>query len=118
MIPKSVPESAIQVNGTWDDFVIYWRPLEVPEIQGKSAGPLSYEVTILEHKNRASFVTEFPNVTVPWPVDPYSIIRIYIRGVTSWAVGSHTAVDLRTPADVPSEPTNLRVFRSTNRVCI
>lgn len=101
VVPYRIKKSQISLDGTWDDFTIYWQP-----VVNVNYGIVFYEVVFYQTKAESSkeldsMITMEPSYyfNVSKPINPYSRLTLSIRPFTYWASARPTVVNLTTPED-------------------
>ncbi|RWS19848.1 Proto-oncogene tyrosine-protein kinase ROS-like protein, partial [Leptotrombidium deliense] len=112
--PNRVLHSSIRVEGKWDNFTVYWNPVD-----NVNFGEIYYDFSVnvkgyTDSKlnvNR-NIITKNPYYNYPCThkLQPYSLLKVYIKSFTYWASGEGVSVDVFTPMSTPSKPQNPRVF--------
>lgn len=102
VIPESVNESTIQVEGKWNFFKISWKP-----IMSVTYGDVFYEVRFLNH---TSTQTEASIEIGDSALQPYTPINISIKAYTYWASSATVKTQIYSPSAPPSEPLHPRLF--------
>ncbi|KAF2358869.1 Fibronectin type III [Trinorchestia longiramus] len=118
VLPEAVDTSSVTSEGTWEDFVLTWKP-----VTNVNFTDVTYEVIteVLLDPNEVgedeasslrfvAFPME-PRVTIPWtPTRPFVPLRLSVRGVTSWGAGPRSVATLHSPPSLPGVPRALRYF--------
>lgn len=107
VIPEAIPNSSIQIIGTYKFFNITWDP-----VVNVNYGNVYYEIKIKSSKindlnaEQTENVYQFPANTL----EPYTSLDILIRAFTFWGSSQISKVTLHSPPGPPSDPTNPRVY--------
>nr|XP_027195085.1 proto-oncogene tyrosine-protein kinase ROS-like [Dermatophagoides pteronyssinus] len=120
VVPKSVDENSIQIQGTWENFTIKWNP-----VTNVNYGQVFYDLSLENDEDNAAikqsstnnnlnhFILNQTEFILPEhlkPSKPYAQIRIALRSFTYWASSRQVVATLHTPSSIPSKPRSVRVF--------
>lgn len=112
VIPEAIPNSSIQIIGTYKIFNITWE-----KIENVNYGSVFYEIKIKSPKmsdinaEQTENFFQFPTKTLDHhSLEPYTSLEIFIRAFTFWGSSPISKVTLHSPPGPPSEPTNPRVY--------
>lgn len=108
VIPEAIPNSSIQIIGTYKFFNITWD-----KIKNVNYGNVFYEIKIRSPKiaqdinaEQTENVFQFPaNTLAPW-----TSLEILIRAFTFWGYSPISKANKHSPPGPPSPPTNPRVY--------
>ncbi|KFM82025.1 Proto-oncogene tyrosine-protein kinase ROS, partial [Stegodyphus mimosarum] len=107
VVPHSVYEGDINIEGTSDSFNITWSP-----VVSVNYGTVFYEISVDDGDETYNLVTSdtvFVYPTMKY-LSPYTLLRITIKAYTYWASSRQTSVSLHSPMSVPSKPLHPRIF--------
>ncbi|XP_042860873.1 proto-oncogene tyrosine-protein kinase ROS-like [Penaeus japonicus] len=105
VIPGQIDETSVLVEGTWEEFVLKWAP-----ITNINYGNLLYEVIIDNGVSKKAILTRNNSIPYEEKLPPYSPLKMSVRGITDWSVGTRLIKTIRTPASLPGPPQDLRTF--------
>ncbi|ROT69853.1 putative proto-oncogene tyrosine-protein kinase ROS [Penaeus vannamei] len=105
VIPGQIDESSVVVEGTWEEFALRWSP-----ITNINYGNLLYEVIIDNGSGKKAILTRNNSIPYEEKLPPYSPLKLSVRGITDWSVGTRLIKTIRTPASLPGPPQDLRTF--------
>ncbi|XP_035208124.1 proto-oncogene tyrosine-protein kinase ROS-like, partial [Stegodyphus dumicola] len=107
VVPHSVYEDEINIEGTSDSFNITWSP-----VLSVNYGTVFYEISVDDGDETYNLVTSdtvFVYPTMKY-LSPYTLLKITIKAYTYWASSRQTSVFLHSPMSVPSKPLHPRIF--------
>ncbi|XP_072155472.1 proto-oncogene tyrosine-protein kinase ROS isoform X1 [Bemisia tabaci] len=104
VVPDSVDNTSIRVDGTFKLFNITWNP-----VVNINFGELFYEIKIKDQDK--DFESELTSPCLAYEgVRPYTPLKISIRAFTYWASSNPTHAVVHSPPSAPSLPLNARIF--------
>ncbi|KAF7989871.1 hypothetical protein HCN44_008545 [Aphidius gifuensis] len=109
VIPDSIDADTIKVIGTWNNFNITWKPID-----NINYGTVFYEIKFTDYINSQINSQITNETTIIYNncnnILPYTLLDITIKSFTYWGSSLATKKTLRSPQDIPSQPTNIRSF--------
>ena len=84
--------------------------LEWSSISNVNYGNLTYEVIIDNGVHKKAILTTNRSISYDEELPPYSTLKVSVRGITDWSVGSKLIKVLKTPPSIPEAPEDLRTF--------
>ncbi|XP_066980698.1 proto-oncogene tyrosine-protein kinase ROS isoform X4 [Macrobrachium rosenbergii] len=105
VIPDPIDAASVRIKGTWENFVLEWS-----SIDNVNYGNLTYEVIIDNGVHKRAILTRNRSISYDEALPPYSTLKVSVRGITDWSVGSKLIKVLKTPPSIPEAPEDLRTF--------
>ncbi|KFV43193.1 Proto-oncogene tyrosine-protein kinase ROS, partial [Gavia stellata] len=116
VIPDSVPESSFRIKGNSSSFHISWSPSTNVEwgtvfycVGSKALQSSECEWCLHPHN------LTVPSYRVDW-LEPFTLFDFTVTPYTHWGKAPTTSVFLRAPEEVPSAPTNPRIYVLRNNL--
>ncbi|KFQ79243.1 Proto-oncogene tyrosine-protein kinase ROS, partial [Phaethon lepturus] len=116
VIPNSVPKSSFRIEGNSSSFHITWSPSTNVEwgtvfycVGSKALQSLESERCLYPHN------LTVPSYRVDW-LEPFTLFDFTVTPYTYWGKAPTTSVSLRAPEEVPSAPTNPRIYVLRNNL--